>query len=142
MTTTTTEPQRVQAPRNWEKTSSGWKEHYATVEKASRHICDLIIRDIKPGSKVLDVGCGAGDPAFAVAAAVGPTGHVISIDPSNSMLEFARERLEQRVKNGVSRQSLNIEFIEYVETFCWYYALITLIVSRPFSSPLTHIMDL
>jgi len=37
--------------------------------------------DIKPGSKVLEVGCGQGDCTVVLATAVGDTGHVTAIDP-------------------------------------------------------------
>jgi SAM-dependent methyltransferase len=46
----------------------------------------------KPGERILDVGCGCGDTALALARAVGPTGHVLGLDLSAPMLARARER--------------------------------------------------
>ena len=37
---------------------------------------------VRPGDHVLDVGCGSGIPALALAAAVGPRGRVTATDPS------------------------------------------------------------
>src|SRR4051812_35337062 len=37
--------------------------------------------DIKPGSRVLEVGCGQGDCTTVLATAVGDTGHITAIDP-------------------------------------------------------------
>jgi predicted methyltransferase len=36
---------------------------------------------IKPGSRVLEVGCGQGDCTAVLATAVGPEGHVVAVDP-------------------------------------------------------------
>lgn len=39
--------------------------------------------DVKPGSKILEVGCGQGDFTVVLAAAVGETGHVTAVDPAS-----------------------------------------------------------
>ena len=44
-----------------------------------------------PGMRVLDLGCGAGLDAQIAARRVGPEGHVVGIDYSESMLARARE---------------------------------------------------
>lgn len=46
----------------------------------------------KPGDRALDLCCGSGDLALRLAAAVGPTGHVIGADFSAQMLDRARDR--------------------------------------------------
>lgn len=48
--------------------------------------------DPKPGEKILDVGCGTGVNALALARLVGPSGKVIGIDNSEAMLAIARAR--------------------------------------------------
>ena len=45
--------------------------------------------------KVLDLACGTGDPAIALARAVGRTGLVMAADPVAGMLEAARRRLDE-----------------------------------------------
>jgi SAM-dependent methyltransferase len=45
---------------------------------------------IAPGAKVLDVGCGWGDTAIALARKVGPTGTVVGLDCCNAFLEKGR----------------------------------------------------
>lgn len=52
----------------------------------------LAVLNARPGERVLDVGCGCGDTALAIARAVGATGHVLGIDISGPMLARARER--------------------------------------------------
>ena len=45
-----------------------------------------------PGRRMLDVGCGLGDDAAALAGLVAPGGSVVAVDGSESMVEAARER--------------------------------------------------
>ena len=48
---------------------------------------------LKPGERVLDVGCGTGWCIPFLLDAVGATGQVIAFDPSREMLAVARERI-------------------------------------------------
>ena len=47
---------------------------------------------LQAGERLLDVGCGFGDVAIALAAEVTPTGSVIAIDASEAMLSVGRQR--------------------------------------------------
>jgi SAM-dependent methyltransferase len=47
----------------------------------------------RPGSTVIDAGCGCGATTIELARAVGPSGRVVGIDVSSPMLAHARERL-------------------------------------------------
>lgn len=59
----------------------------------------VVAADIQPGQRVLDVGCGTGYFARAIAAAVGRAGLVLGVDPSPSMIDFARRKAAS-VPNG------------------------------------------
>lgn len=48
---------------------------------------------LRPGSKVADIGCGAGDDAARLAQVVGPEGRVVGVDLSAAMVEEASRRL-------------------------------------------------
>ena len=61
--------------------------------------------DPQPGETVLDLGSGGGIDVFLAAKHVGPTGHVIGVDMTPSMLELARENAR---KGGYT----NVEFRE------------------------------
>jgi demethylmenaquinone methyltransferase / 2-methoxy-6-polyprenyl-1,4-benzoquinol methylase len=52
--------------------------------------------DLEPGESALDVCCGTGDLALALAGRVGPYGRVIGADFSEAMLDLAREKASGR----------------------------------------------
>ncbi|MBV9916381.1 MAG: methyltransferase domain-containing protein [Solirubrobacterales bacterium] len=56
---------------------------------------------LRPGGRAIDVGCGLGDDARAIARIVGPSGHVVGVDASTALLDRARTRSvadDQRVE--------------------------------------------
>jgi ubiquinone/menaquinone biosynthesis C-methylase UbiE len=55
----------------------------ATLERAQ----------VRQGERVVDIGCGTGASAIALAERVGPSGHVLGVDVSAPMLARAAERL-------------------------------------------------
>lgn len=48
--------------------------------------------DLQPGQRVLDVGCGTGQDAQALAERVAPDGEVVGLDFSQAMIDEARRR--------------------------------------------------
>ena len=53
----------------------------------------LLVANLKPGDKVLDIAGGTGDMALAFAGKVGPGGQVVHTDINLAMLRQGRERL-------------------------------------------------
>lgn len=47
---------------------------------------------LRPGQRLLDVGCGLGDAAIALADDLGPTGALVAVDASAEMIAGARRR--------------------------------------------------
>jgi arsenite methyltransferase len=51
--------------------------------------------ELRPGERVVDVGCGAGIDSLIAAKKVGPEGCVIGVDMTPSMLEKARQAADE-----------------------------------------------
>lgn len=66
---------------------------------------------LKPGMQILDIGCGVGDMACALAQAVQPHGKVTAIDISKEQLEIAQEKAKKLGIINVEFQLLSIEHL-------------------------------
>ncbi|MFQ5613328.1 MAG: class I SAM-dependent methyltransferase [Anaerolineae bacterium] len=69
-------------------------EKSAMYQELSRFMVELA--GIKPGMRVLDLGCGTGLTSQAALDALGANGHIYAVDISDSMLAVARERLSSK----------------------------------------------
>jgi 2-polyprenyl-3-methyl-5-hydroxy-6-metoxy-1,4-benzoquinol methylase len=56
----------------------------------------LRLAGLRPGMRVLDVGCGPGDVSFAAARLVGSKGTVLGIDAAADIIELARIRATEQ----------------------------------------------
>jgi demethylmenaquinone methyltransferase / 2-methoxy-6-polyprenyl-1,4-benzoquinol methylase len=56
----------------------------------------VMVADLRPGHKVLDIAGGTGDLASAFAQQVGPSGQVVHTDINEAMLRTGRDRLLDR----------------------------------------------
>lgn len=50
--------------------------------------------ELGPGQRIIDVGCGTGEDARAMAQRVAPGGRLVAVDGSQSMIDTARRRTE------------------------------------------------
>jgi len=93
--------------RSWDSAAAGWKEWSEFTDRASQHISERLVElaGVRPGSRVLDVAAGYGEPALTAAHRAGPEGHVVATDISAEMLAFGRERA---AASGLG----NLEFTE------------------------------
>jgi 2-polyprenyl-3-methyl-5-hydroxy-6-metoxy-1,4-benzoquinol methylase len=55
----------------------------------------LRLAGLRPGMRVLDIGCGPGDVSFIAARLVGPTGTVLGVDAAPEMIELASARADE-----------------------------------------------
>jgi SAM-dependent methyltransferase len=65
--------------------------------------------EIRPGMRVLDLGCGAGDVAMLAADLVGPSGTVVGIDRSSSVVALATERARTAGLGQVSFRDVSVD---------------------------------
>jgi SAM-dependent methyltransferase len=79
----------------------------ATVESFAGVANHWTLGRIEPGSVVLDLGCGAGTDLLIAAQMTGPTGRVIGVDMTATMLERARQSAtEMGLRNVELHESL------------------------------------
>ena len=85
--------------------AAGWMKWFHITETSAQPVSDRMVAlaEIGPGSRVLDIATGLGEPALTAARAAGPTGHVLATDLSQDMMSFAAQRAAEL---GLS----NVEF--------------------------------
>ncbi len=66
---------------SWDSVAAEWQKWWL-----------IELAEIKPGSKVLDIATGIGEPAITAAKKVGDGGHVLATDISPQMLSIAKQR--------------------------------------------------
>ena len=75
----------------------------------------LRLAGLKPGMRVLDVGCGAGDVSFLAARLVGPQGAVIGVDRSPQAIAAAQSRAQQAQLTNVEFHASDLNDLTLVE---------------------------
>src|SRR5581483_12036733 len=92
---------------SWDDASVGWKKWSSWLDGYTLVVSERLVElaGVRPGSRVLDVAAGYGEPALTAARKVGPQGRVVATDISAEMLAFGRERAAAA---GLG----NVEFIQ------------------------------
>ena len=57
---------------------------------------------VKPGEKILDVGCGVGFLSYEIALLTGDSGEVCGIDQNSEMIRHAKKRCEKLLNTKFS----------------------------------------
>jgi 2-polyprenyl-3-methyl-5-hydroxy-6-metoxy-1,4-benzoquinol methylase len=89
------------------------------IERLTRQACLLrpiterLLREIglRPGMRVLDLGCGAGDVSILAGELVGPAGVVIGIDRNLEVLHTAREKARAAGLDQVKFKQASVELL-------------------------------
>ncbi|MGH9911521.1 MAG: class I SAM-dependent methyltransferase [Nitrososphaeraceae archaeon] len=101
--------------QKWDNVANGWKKWWNTTErgagKLSKRLMELA--EIKPGSRVLDIATGIGEPAITAANKIGKTGHILATDISPGMLSVAKQRaISLGLQNVIEFKEGDIETID------------------------------
>jgi SAM-dependent methyltransferase len=93
--------------QQWDSAATGWRKWSELIDGAASGISERLVElaGVEPGSRVLDVAAGYGEPSLTAARAAGPEGSVVATDISAEMIAFGRERA------GAAGLA-NIEFVE------------------------------
>ena len=91
----------------WQRSSAA---RNATLAAATERMLDLAA--LRPGARVLDLGTGTGDQAFAAAARVGPQGHVLATDISAQMVAEATAGATRAGLGNVATRVLDVAEID------------------------------
>ncbi len=94
--------------RYWDEVrGQEWVDHAERFESLIAPFGAEMLRAaaMRPGERVLDVGCGSGASSLAAALASGTAGAVVGVDLSGPMLGLARRRAEEA---GAS----NVQFVQ------------------------------
>jgi ubiquinone/menaquinone biosynthesis C-methylase UbiE len=77
--------------------------------------------ELRPGDRVIEVGCGLGDNARELAALVGPQGGVVALDASEAMIEEARKRSVRSSLPAVfvTGDACSLKFADNTFDACW-----------------------
>jgi ubiquinone/menaquinone biosynthesis C-methylase UbiE len=72
------------------------------------------LAQIRPGERVLEVGCGTGDVALRARAAAGPAGAVVGIDPAPEMISRAQRKAARR-RVGIDYRVGVVEALDFAD---------------------------
>ena len=91
----------------WNTAATGWRRWSELIDGAASGISERLVElaGVEPGSRVLDVAAGYGEPSLTAAIKAGGEGSVVATDISAEMLAFGRER-------AAAAGLENIEFVE------------------------------
>src|SRR5919109_2579856 len=80
--------------QQWNKGAEGWRKRSDFIDAATAHVSKRMVElaGVEPGSRVLDVAAGYGEPSLTAAAVAGAEGKVVATDISPEMLAYGRER--------------------------------------------------
>jgi enediyne biosynthesis protein CalE5 len=80
--------------QSWDSVANNWQKWWKTIEIGAEDVSRRLIElaEIKPGSRILDIATGIGEPAITAANQIGDNGHILATDISSQMLSVAKQR--------------------------------------------------
>src|SRR5262245_351473 len=96
-----------EAAADWQRGQAARREMFGP---ATERLLDLA--NIRAGSRVLDIGAGAGDQTLGAARRAGSAGTVLATDISESMLEIAKTAAEQAGLPNIATRVMDAEHLQ------------------------------
>src|SRR5579864_52404 len=98
-----------------QKTVCAWRKWYAHIAHFTRGATEALLAaaQLRPGMRVLDLASGVGDPALSLAAAVGPTGHVVATDLGPGMISLAEDLARTKGLKNIEFSEANAESLPF-----------------------------
>lgn len=108
---------REQVRKDWTANATPWKAWRSKFVIQTAPATALVVEGaaLAPGMKVLDLASGTGEPAFSIARAVGPTGHVTATDLVPEMLAVISEVVKAESIQNVTVEAADMEQLPYAE---------------------------
>lgn len=101
-----------------EQTVDAWRRWHPKILLQLEEMTDALLdaAALAPGMRVLDLASGTGDPALAVAHAIGPDGHITVTDLSPGMLATAEANMREAGFANASFQVADAEDLPFADS--------------------------
>jgi SAM-dependent methyltransferase len=101
--------------KHWNAVAGGWAAWIEWIEQNFGPITDWFrcVNVWQPGTRVLDVACGAGYPALAAAQVVRPDGHVVATDISPEMVAATSVRAAAMGLDNIEFHDMDAEQLRF-----------------------------
>jgi len=98
----------------WRAVAGGWRRWEPLFQSFTWPLALRMaaVAQVGEAQRVLDVGCGIGDPTLQVAVLVGPHGRVVGLDLAEDMLATARERAAALGLAHVEFRAADVSIVE------------------------------
>lgn len=100
--------------KSWTMVAPGWGKYDPLLRAWAEPVTDrmMALAGIREGSRVLDIACGAGEPALTVAERVGPKGAVLATDFVEEMVGYARSKAQARALSNIEFRCIDGEVLD------------------------------
>jgi ubiquinone/menaquinone biosynthesis C-methylase UbiE len=111
---TIADQQKAQQREAWSVAAPAWERNDEWLEETMGALSRWLVTATKlaPGMRVLDLACGAGEPAVSAARAVAPSGRVVATDLSPAMVEASQRRFD-RLGLPIEARVMDAETIDF-----------------------------
>jgi SAM-dependent methyltransferase len=97
------------------ETVAAWRKWQPKMTPFMRGATEAVLEgaQLKPGMRVLDLASGVGEPAIAIAEAVGPSGRVTGTDVGPGMIAFAAELAKKKSLGNIDFRVADVESLPF-----------------------------